>query len=88
MPTEAAKTIVPFTIVIRASELPKQILDRFPEPPATDARFAVTVEPAESEADKLGALERDLQVGLDDLAAGRASDAAEVFARLRERFPA
>jgi hypothetical protein len=28
-------------------------------------RFAVTVEPAESEAEKLGALRRDLQAGLD-----------------------
>ncbi len=60
---------------------------QFPEPPAADARFAVTVEPAESEAEKLAALQRDLQAGLDDLAAGRVSDGKDVFARLKERFP-
>jgi len=84
MPT---KTLEPFTIEVLASELPKRILDRFPEPPPADARFAVTVEPAESEAEKLAALKRDLQTGLDDLEAGRISDGDEVFARLKKRFP-
>jgi len=85
---QTAKTLEPFTIEVSASELPKRILDRFPEPPAADARFSVTVEPAESEAEKLAALQRDLQVGLDDLAAGRVSNGWEVFARLKTRFPA
>jgi len=46
------------------------------------------VEPAETEAEKLAAARRDIQVGLDDLEAGRASDAKDVFARLKARFPA
>lgn len=81
------KDLEPFTVVIAASALPESILSRFPRRPAVDARFAVTVEPAESEADGLAALERDLQVGLDDLAAGRVSDGATVFTRLKARFP-
>jgi hypothetical protein len=54
---------------------------------AAEARFSVTIEPAESEAQKPGALQRDLQTGLDDLAAGRVSDSRQVFARLKTRFP-
>jgi len=84
---KSAKTPEPFTIEVPASELPKRILDRFPEPPAPDARFTVTVEPAESEAEKLAALRRDIQAGLDDLDAGRVNDGAEVFVRLKQRFP-
>jgi len=87
VPSKSAKTLKPFTIEVSASELPKRVLDQFPEPPASDARFAVTVEPAESEAEKLAALRRDLQAGLDDLAAGRVSDGEDVFARLKARFP-
>ena len=87
MPSKSAKTLEPFTIEVSASELPKRVLDRFPERPASDARFAVTVEPAESEAEKLAALQRDLQAGLDDLAEGRVSDGKDVFARLKARFP-
>jgi hypothetical protein len=88
VPSRSAKTLEPFTIVIPASELPKRILDQFPEPPSADARFAVTIAPAESEAERLAGLQRDLQAGLDDLAAGRVSDGQEVFARLKARFPA
>jgi hypothetical protein len=84
--SKSAKTPEPFTIEVSASELPKGILERFPEPPAADARFCVTVEPAESEEKKLAALQRDLQAGLDDLAAGRVSGGDEVFARLKKRF--
>jgi hypothetical protein len=84
--SKSAKTPEPFTIVVAASELPKRILDRFPEPPSADARFAVTVEPEESDAEKLAALRRELEVGLDDLAAGRSSQGREVFARLKKRF--
>ena len=80
MPTESAKAIEPLTIEVTASELPKGILDRFPEPPAAEARFFVTIEPAETEAEKIAALQRDLQAGLDDLAAGRVSDGGLAFA--------
>jgi hypothetical protein len=88
VPSQSPKAVEPFTIVIPASELPKQILDCFPEPPSADTRFAVTVEPAKSESEKLAGLQRDLQAGLDDLAAGRVSDGQEVFARLKTRIPA
>jgi hypothetical protein len=84
----SAKALEPFTIEVSASELPKHILDRFPEPPAAGARFSVTIEPAESEAEKLAELQRDLQAGLDDLAAGRVSDGGQVFARLKAHFSA
>ena len=86
MPSNSAKTLEPFTIEVSASELPKRVLDRFPERPAADARFAVTIEPAESDAEKLATLQGDLQAGLDDLAAGRMSDGKDVFARLKARF--
>jgi hypothetical protein len=86
--SKSVKSPEPFTIIVAASELPKRILDRFPEPPSADARFAVTVEPEESDAEKLDALRRELQAGLDDLAAGRVSEGSEVFARLKKRFPA
>ena len=86
VPSESAKAIEPFTIEVSASELPKRILDRFPEPP--EARFSVTIEPTETEAEKLAALQQDLQAGLDDLAAGRVSDGRQVFARLKARFSA
>lgn len=49
-------------------------------------RVAVTIEAAESEADKAASLRRDLQAGIDELEAGNSSDAAAVFARLKERF--
>ena len=88
MASDTATPSEPFTVEVSASELPKRILDRFPEPPAAEARFSVTVEPAESEAERLAALQRDLQAGLDDLAAGRVSDGQQVFARLKTRFPA
>jgi hypothetical protein len=87
VPSQLAKTLEPSTIVISASQLPKQILDRCPEPPASDARSAITVETAESEAGKVASLQRDLQAGLDDLATGRVSDGKDVFVRLKARFP-
>ena len=86
MPSKS-KALEPFTIEVLASELPKRVLDQFPEPPASDARFAVTIEPAESEVERLATLQRDLRAGLDDLAAGRVSDGKEVFARLKAKFP-
>jgi hypothetical protein len=87
VPPDPAKQVEPFTIEVAAAELLQHILDRFPEPPAADTRFAVTVEPAASEAEKLAALQRDLAAGLADLAAGRASDGRDVFTRLKLRFP-
>lgn len=77
----------PFTVVVSASDLPESVLSRFPKRPPSQARFAVTVEPAESEAERLGALDRDIRAGLDDLAAGRVVDGGGVFARLKARFP-
>jgi hypothetical protein len=64
VPSETPKPVEPFTIELAASELPKCILDRFPEPPAADARFAVTIEAAEDEEAKLDALRRDIEEGL------------------------
>jgi hypothetical protein len=78
----------PVTVEVSASELPESIVSRFPERPPAAARFTVTVEPAESEAEKLESLRRDLQAGIDDLEAGRSSDAATMFARLKDRFDA
>jgi hypothetical protein len=39
VPSEPAKALEPFTIEVSASELPKRILDWFPEPPAAEAVF-------------------------------------------------
>ena len=88
MAPKPAKTPEPFTVVVPASELPKRILDRFPEPPAANARFSVTVEAEASESEKLEALRRELQAGLDDLTAGKVRDGKDVFAELKKRFPA
>lgn len=88
MPRDEPRPIEPFTIELAASELPRRILDRFPEPPPADARFAVTIEAAEDDEAKLDALRRDIEAGLADLDAGRVSDGADVFARLRARFAA
>jgi hypothetical protein len=77
----------PFTVVLPVSELPESILCRFPRRPPADARVAVTIEPAEDEAEALAALQRDLRAGLDDVVAGRVQDGADVFARLKARFP-
>jgi hypothetical protein len=42
--------------------------------------------PTKDEAEKSASLLRDLQKGIDDLDAGRSSDAAEVFARVLKRI--
>jgi len=60
-----------------------RVIKAAPLEAAPDPGFAVTTEPVESETGKFAALKRDLQVGLDDLAAGRVSNAGEVFARLK-----
>ena len=82
-----ARNMKSFTMVVAASELPERVLSRFPRRPSAKARFTITVEPEESEAEKLAALERDLRAGLDDLAAGRTSEGSAVFTRLKGRFP-
>jgi hypothetical protein len=81
-------TLQPFTVEVSVSELPESIVSRFPKKLPASARIAVTIEPAESEADKLSSLRRDLRTGIDDLEANRASEAGAVFARLKERFGA
>ena len=78
----------PITVELAASELPESIVSRFPKRPAASSRFAVTVEPAESDAEKLASLRLDVQAGIEDLETGRSSDAVTVFARLRKRYPA
>lgn len=77
----------PFTIELPASDLPEHILARFPERPSPAARFAVTIEPAQTEMEKIAALRRDIEEGLADVAAGRVSDGDAVFARLKVCFP-
>jgi predicted transcriptional regulator len=78
----------PFTIEIDVSELPESVASRLPKQLSRAARVALTVEAVESEAEKFESLRRDLRAGLDDLDAGRTSEAASVFARLKERFAA
>jgi hypothetical protein len=43
-------------------------------------------QPAANETEKLETLRSDLRAGITDLEAGRANDAAIVFARLNQRF--
>lgn len=81
------RRLEPVSLEMAASELPESIASRLPERPPANARLVVTIEAAESETEKLASLQRDLQAGLDDLAAGRVSEGADVFARLRARFP-
>jgi hypothetical protein len=77
----------PFTVEVTASELPEALIARFPKRPPADTKFSVTVEPIQSEAEKLAALRKDLQEGLADVEAGRTSELEAVFARLKSRFP-
>jgi hypothetical protein len=81
-----ADSLQPFTVEVSVSELPESIVSRFPKKLPASARITVTIESAENEAEKLTSLRRDLQAGIDDLEAGRADDAAAIFARLKERF--
>jgi hypothetical protein len=81
-----ANTLQPFTLELSVSELPESIVSRFPQQLPATARIAVTIEPAENEADRVSSLRRDLQTGIDDLEADRATEAADVFARLKDRF--
>ena len=85
--TDRPKRWEPITLEVAAYELPESIVSRFPKRPAASTRFAVTVEPAESDAEKLASLKEDLQAGLEDLEAGRVSAAADVFSRLKKRYP-
>lgn len=87
MTTSQEQESQPFTVELAASELPETLAARFAKRPAADTIFAVTVAPVQTEAEKLAALKKDLQEGLDDVAAGRVSEFDEVFARLKSRFP-
>jgi hypothetical protein len=77
-----------FTVEVKASDLPESVISRFSNRPSADTHFTLTIEPVLSEGERQDALRRDIQEGLDASAAGRVSDGAAVFARLRERFPA
>jgi predicted transcriptional regulator len=76
-----------FTVELAGSELPETLAARFPKPPLASTRFSVTVAPVQTEAEKLAALRKDLQEGLDDVATGRVGELDEVFARLKSQFP-
>jgi len=78
----------PIIVEVPASELPESILARFRERPAGTTRFTVTVAPAMSREEKLEALRRDIDRGLDDLDGGRVVDGETVFSELKTRFPA
>lgn len=82
------KPLQPFTVEVTVSDLPESIASRLPKQLPAHTRVAVTIEPAEDETEKLTSLRRDLLAGIDDLEAGRASEAEAVFARLKERFGA
>ncbi len=77
----------PITVELPASELPESVLARFDERPAATMRFTITVAPAMSREEKLEALRRDIDKGLEDLDGGRVVDGETVFAELRLRFP-
>lgn len=81
-----ANSLRPFTLELPMSELPEAIASRLPKRLAAAAVVAVTIEATQNETEKLEPLRRDLQQGIDDLDAGRSSDAEAVFVRLKERF--
>jgi hypothetical protein len=78
----------PFTVEVPASELPESLRARFRERPADDVRFKVTVEPVMSREEKLEALRREIDLGLEELDAGLAIEGPVAFAELKKRFPA
>jgi len=69
-----------------ASELPEIILSHFALRPAGNVRFSITVEPVQSDEQRLVDLRRTLQAGIDDSNAGRIFDGAAVFTELKSRF--
>jgi hypothetical protein len=77
----------PITAEVPASELPEKLLAQFRERPAADMRFTITVEPALSREEKLAALRREIDIGLDDLESGHTVDGETVFAELKARYP-
>ena len=87
MTTSQEKKSEPFTVELAASELPETLAARFSKRPPADTMFSVTVAPVQTEAEKLAALKKDLQEGLDDVTAGRVRELDEVFARLKSQFP-
>ena len=87
MTTSQEQKSEPFTVELAASELPETLAARFSKRPSADTMFSVTVAPVQTEAEKLAALKKDLQEGLDDVTAGRVRELDEVFARLKSQFP-
>ena len=87
MTTSQEQESKPFTIELAASELPETLAAKFSRRRAADAMFSVTVASVQTEAEKLAALKKDLQEGLDDVTADRVGELDEVFARLKSRFP-
>ena len=81
------ETLEPVTFELTAAELPDNIVARLRKRPAAGTRLTITVEPSLSEAEKLEALRREIDIGLAELDAGQALDGDEVFAELRKRFP-
>ena len=63
---DEANTLQPFTVEVLVSELPESIVSRFPKRLPETTRIAVTIEPAETEAEKLSSLRHDLQAGVDE----------------------
>ena len=86
MVKSAYQPIQPFTVEVSASELPDSVVALLPRRPPADARFTITVEPAQSDAERLEALRRDIQEGLADIEAGRVHDMDDVFDRLDARL--
>lgn len=77
----------PFTLEFLASELPESIASRFSQRPAENMRFVVTIEPEQTDNQKLAALRCDIQKGIDDIRDGCVIDGEIVFAELKTRFP-
>jgi hypothetical protein len=78
----------PFTVVLLGSDLPESLASRFPQRPADDTRFVVTLEPEQTDEEKDLALKSAIQEGIDDSQAGHVLDGETVFAELKARFPA
>jgi hypothetical protein len=55
--------------------------------PNTHDTEPFTIEPIQTEAEKLAALRGDIQEGLADIKEGKVSDMEAVFARLKSQFP-
>jgi hypothetical protein len=77
----------PFSLEISASDLPESLIARFPERPMENDRLVITIEPAETDEDKIFQLQADIEQGITDIEAGRFSSFSDVIADLEKRFP-